>query len=143
MKQSNLEMPVGKSQFSLYFIPLCIKILITLSQTFPHEIPSPVSWSFLSEFSAILTPMKSKGVLQSFLIELWCLSLKTLTTFLNHHFRSCLLFSEWHMNNTLLSQLLLCAASCYRLLTHSYSLFLNGGDSFVPLSSCWLWEEVS
>lgn len=80
-------MPVGKSQFSLYFIPLHIEILITLSQTFPHEISSAVSWSFPSAFSAILTSMKLKGVLQAFLIELWYLSLKTLTTFLSYHFR--------------------------------------------------------
>lgn len=64
-------MPVGKIQFSLYFIPLCIEILITLSQTFPHKIPSPVSWSFPSEFNPILPSMKLKGVLQAFLIELW------------------------------------------------------------------------
>lgn len=63
---------MGKTQFSLYFIPLCIEILITLSQTFPHKIPL-VSRSFPSEFNAILTSMKLKGVLQAFLIELWCL----------------------------------------------------------------------
>lgn len=62
---------------------------------FPPWNPSPVPQSFPSEFNAILTSMKLKDVLQTFLIELWCLSLRTLTIFLSYHIRGwALLMNE-------------------------------------------------